>query len=277
MMPMMPSTRAVRLLMIVGVATMWGGSAAALDPNTRDPRVILQAAFDAQTSPRSSARMKMTIRGAGGPRERVMSVKTERFADGRKTLLLIEGPPDMRNTGFLGVDYTDGSRADEQWLYLPKLHRVARVPNSGKADSFVGSDFSISDLTGQDARDFNLELIDASARVGEDECWVIEAIPRDDGVRAKTGYKRMEIWVSKAKLLPIQIKAEAASTPKTKYFKASEIRQVDGVWTPYKLQMRTLSGTRVLSETAIEVLSVDNTAKDVSDSDFTPQRLERGV
>jgi hypothetical protein len=41
--------------------------------------------------------------------------------------------------------------------------------------------------------------------------------------------------------------------------------------------MRTLEGSDVASETSIEVLNVTNAAKDVVDSDFTQQRLERGV
>jgi hypothetical protein len=41
--------------------------------------------------------------------------------------------------------------------------------------------------------------------------------------------------------------------------------------------MRTLEGTTLISETVLEVLSVDNAGADVVEGDFTQQRLERGV
>jgi hypothetical protein len=42
------------------------------------------------------------------------------------------------------------------------------------------------------------------------------------------------------------------------------------------MQMRTLQGNEVLSETQLDVISVDNDAKDIADSDFTEQRLQQG-
>lgn len=249
----------------------------ALDPKTRDPRAIAEAAFDAQTGARTISRVKMSIRNKNGTRERVMTMRSRRAGQERKALILIEQPADVRNTGFLSIDHKAKDRSDEQWLYLPKLHRVSRVPSSGKADSFVGSDFTLSDLSPQDANNFELKLVEASTKVGDDECWLIEATPRNDKVAAETGYEKTQFWVSKQKLLPVQLKSWVTGGKRTKYFKAADIRQVDGIWTPHRLQMRTLEGTDVVSETLIEVLSVDNDADEVTDADFTQQRLERGV
>ena len=249
----------------------------ALDPKTKDPRLIAQAAFDAQTGPKTISRVKMSIKNRNGSRERVMTMRNRRVGEERKTLILIEQPADVRNTGFLSIDHGAKGGSDEQWLYLPKLHRVSRVPSSGKADSFVGSDFTISDLSPQDANNFELKLVEASTKVGDDECWLIEATPRNEKVAAETGYEKSQFWVSKQKLVPLQIKTWVTGGKRTKYFKAADVRQVDGVWTAHRLQMRTLEGTDVVSETLIEVLSVDNDAEEVTDTDFTQQRLERGV
>jgi hypothetical protein len=43
------------------------------------------------------------------------------------------------------------------------------------------------------------------------------------------------------------------------------------------MQMRTLKGAELESETIIEVSEVVNNAADVSDDEFTQQRLERGL
>lgn len=264
------------VLAMIAVAAMSGGEGRALDKNASDPAAILRAAFDATPS-RSFSRLKMSIRDASGARERVMAVRSLRFEAGRKSLVSIESPADVRNTGFLSVDYTQRGRADEQWLYLPKLHRVSRVPNSGKADAFVGSDYSISDLAGPNPDLFVAKLVEASAKVGDEDCWLIEATPRDAAAQDETGYSKSQIWVSKDKLALVQLKATVAGGERTKYFKASDFKKDGGTWTPHRTQMRTLEGGKVTSETVIDVLDVDNASKDVVDADFTQQRLERGV
>lgn len=262
--------------MVILLAAWSGGEGRALDKSTTDPNAILRAAFDAQPS-RSFSRLKMSIRDGSGSRERVMAVRNLRFEGGRKSLVSIESPADVRNTGFLSIDYTQRGRADEQWLYLPKLHRVSRVPNSGKADAFVGSDYSISDLAGPNPDLFAVKLVEQSAKVGDEDCWLVEATPRDAAAQDETGYSRSQIWISKEKLALVQIKATNAGGDRTKYFKASDFKKDGVTWTPHRTQMRTLEGTKFVSETVIDLLEVDNASKDVVDADFTQQRLERGV
>ena len=249
----------------------------ALDASATDPRAIMQAAADQFGGESGLSRMKMTIRQGASTRERTMTVRSRRFTEGRKVLILIESPSDVRNTGFLSVDYKASATSDEQWLYLPALHRVSRVPNSGQSDAFVGSDFSISDLSGQEPQDYQLKLLEQSAKVGDEECWLIESLPRDEQVKARTGYVKVHLWISKTKQIPLQFKAWAIDPKKTKYFKASDVRLVDGIWTPHRLQMRTLVQGGEPSETVVDLLSVKNKSSEVSDADFSAQRLERGL
>lgn len=268
--------RALRYV-VPAVLLLCASAGHALDPASTDARAILRAALQSQTPNRGHSRLKMSIKDRSGSRERVMSVRNLRFEGGRKSLILIEQPADVRNTGFLAIDYSARGKNDEQWLYLPKLHRVSRVPSSGKSDAFVGSDFSISDLAGPDPDAFDVKLTSASVKVGDEDCWLIEATPRDEASRDEIGYARSEIWVSKSKTALIQLKATLADGKRTKYFKASDLRNEGGLWTPHRLQMRTLEGSNVISETVIDLISVDNAASDVVDADFTQQRLERGA
>jgi outer membrane lipoprotein-sorting protein len=270
--------RFVRVVFVIGLAVCsFTPGASALDPSSTDARAILKEAFGSQRGEKTASRMKMSIKDGSGTRERMMSVRTARKSDGWKTLILIEQPEDVRNTGFLSMQYVANDKSDEQWLYLPKLHRVARVPSSGKSDPFVGSDFSISDLSQQEVDDFDAKLVSASVKVGDEECWLIESTPRTQVIREETGYEKTQLWISKSKLLPIQIKASVIGGKKTKYFKAMDIRKVDGYWTPYRMQMRTMDGSTAASETVLDVLNADNQGKDVAESDFTVARLEHGV
>ena len=271
------STRLSLACACLAAAWLWQPMASALDSGASDVRAILRQALDRQAGTRSLGRVRMQIRDRTGTRERMLTMRSKRYDDARKTLILIEQPADVRNTGFLSIDYRAGGRTDEQWLYLPKLHRVTRVPNSGKADPFVGSDFSIADLSPQDPERFDARLVEPEVKLGDEACWLIEVTPRDAAARAESGYEKMQIWVSKHKGMTLQLKGWLPNGARTKYFKVSDVKQVNGVWTAHRMQMRTLEGNDVASETVIDVLQVDNDAADVSDADFTQQRLERGV
>ena len=59
--------------------------------------------------------------------------------------------------------------------------------------------------------------------------------------------------------------------------KSTDIRQVDGVWSAFRTQMRTLQGSKVISETVLDVLSLKNDTPEVSERDFTQERLARGM
>ncbi|HEY6878587.1 MAG TPA: outer membrane lipoprotein-sorting protein [Polyangiales bacterium] len=263
---------------IFAAGVLWAhGSAHALDASSTDAKAIVRAAADQQNEGSRLSRTKMTIRQGGTTRERTMTLRSKRSEDTQKALILIESPADVRNTGFLSIHYDARKHADEQYLYLPALHRTTRVPSSGSADSFVGSDFSISDLTPPEPDDYDVKLLDEHAKVGDDECWLIESLPRDEQVKAKTGYQKSQLWISKSKQLVVQIKAWSADGKKTKYFRASDVRKVDDLWTPHRLQMRTVEQGKEPSETVIDVLSVTNRSAEVTDADFSEQRLSRGL
>jgi outer membrane lipoprotein-sorting protein len=264
--------------LMLGLSTLVA-SAHAFDPSTTDPVKIVNAASESQVPSNSLARMKMTIKDSAGTRERVMSLRTKRYPDSAKAVILAEAPADLRDTGFLTVSYKEPSRTDEHWVYLPKLRRVSRVANSGKADPVLGSDFTQSDLTlsSRDSNEFSHKLIDAAGKVDNQDCWIIEAVPRKAATKSETGYDKMLLWISKEKLALLQFKAWLVDGKRIKYFKATDLRSVNGIWTPHRLNMRTLEGSTLISESLIEYLSVINNSSEVSDSDFTQQRLEQGA
>lgn len=263
---------------VLGLSTLVA-SAHAVDPSTTDPRAILNAVSESQTPSSSVARVKMSIKDKTGTRERVVSIRTKRFPDSLKTLMITEAPADVRNTGFLTVSYKDADRADEQWVYLPKLKRVTRIANSGKADPVMGSDISMSDLSlsNQNSDDWSQKIVDAAAKVGDEDCWVIEGVPRKEATKSEYGYTKLQMFISKKKLALLQWKAWLVDGKRTKYFKVNDLRSVDGIWTAQRMTVRTLEGSTLLSETLLEYLSVSNNSSQVSDSDFTQQRLEQGA
>jgi outer membrane lipoprotein-sorting protein len=264
----MPTTRC---FVIVGVLSLLGSVAAAEPP---DPTEIMRRVESRDRGDRMSARMKMTISRGGREQTRSLAVRSMRSSDGRRTMMRLEAPAEVRGTGLLSYEY-DGDRGQDQWLYLPSLGRPTRVSSADRAGGFMGSDFSYSDMAAQKAADYDYALVAASVRVAGEDCWLIEARPATDRVRRETGYLKVHFWISKEKLMPLQIKAWVAEGRRLKYFGFGSIERIDGVWVARRAAARTVQHGQVSSTTTLELTSVAFEDRAVSEADFTPGRLQR--
>lgn len=113
--------------------------------------------------------------------------------DGDKSLLIFDNPKDVKGTAMLTHSHKDSP--DEQWLYLPALHRVKRISSTGKAGAFMGSEFSYEDLSNPELEKFTFKWLREEKYNGMD-CDVIERIPTDKD----SGYVREVIWLDKKEL-----------------------------------------------------------------------------
>ncbi|MEM7676131.1 MAG: outer membrane lipoprotein-sorting protein [Myxococcota bacterium] len=264
--------------LVLGSITLLARSAeASLNPNTRDARVIMQAVFDRDTGDRAIGRSLMTIVDSNGTRKRVMQTQALEFTGGIKTLILFESPADVRNTGLLSFDYDDGSKQDDQWLYLPSLRKSTRISTGGKSGAFVGSDLTYSDLTQVDPKQYKLRLLKADVDVDGESCWLIELRPATAKIKKETGYLKSHFWVSKEKLLVVQAKAWIEEGKKLKYTRMSDIKKVDDIWTVYSILARTVQGKKVESTTKVQILDIKYNDDAVTADDFSERRLERGI
>ncbi len=254
-------------------------NANALDPNTKDPKAIVKAAMiERDDGDKQISRSVWTLTDRSGrKRERVLQRWTLDFAEGTKTLMIYESPADVRNTGFLSIDYDDEKKDDDQWLYLPSLHRTTRIASADKSDSFLGTDLSYHDLSKPNIDANSYKLLQASVKVDGDDCWLIETTPKTAKEKKESGYLKSHLWISKKSLIPVQIKAWLAKGKKLKYIKMSEIKQVNGIWTPYKITVRTVKKEKVESSTTVKTQSIKYNQASVKDDMFTQRRLEKGL
>ena len=254
-------------------------SAKALDPNTKDAAKIFDASENRNIGNKQVAKITMTLTdSAGRTRERVIQARNLDFDGGKKTLMLFESPADLRNTGFLSVDYDDPNKDDDQWLYLPALHRTTRVASSDKSGSFMGTDISYSDMTKKDVKAYDVKMLAFSEKVDGADCWVLEATPNTAKEKKETGYTKVQVWINKANLSPMQHKAWIAKGNRVKYIKWTEQKLVDGVWVPMKTIVRTMKDEqKVESTTIMQFNSISFNQPSVQDSEFTQSRLEKGL
>jgi hypothetical protein len=270
----------IRFDVIVFFAAIMASSGAwAVSPDETDPVVIMKASEGRALGDRMTARLTMTVKDAAN-REKVRVVRSRSmdFQGGRRSLMLFESPVEDRNTGLLSIDYDEGGRDDDQWLYLPSVSKSTRISGSGKSGAFLGSDLTYADMTRKDTKNYDYKMLEQSVKVGDEDCWLIEATPRTSRERDETGYEKTQIWVSKSKLMPLQVKAWVTAGKKTKLLKFADIEKVDGTWTAKKLMVRTVNHAgKPESTTILTWADLRYNDPSVTIEDFTERRLEKGL
>lgn len=203
-------------------------------------------------------------------KERVRQLKqlSAKFNDGDKKIMEFAGPADVKGTAFMNWSYKDGSRSDDQWIYLPALQRVRRISSEGKGDSFMGSDFSYDDLGARHPNKDEHRIIGAEKIDGED-CYLIESSPKDKN----DTYAKTISWVSKSRDMGLkrEFYDKKGNLLKTLYVKETKTIK------DYVLIVKTeMHNTQKNHKTLMEFNNIEiNTG--VSNDQFTERSLERGI
>lgn len=140
----------------------------------------------------------------GGVRERrihAISVLTPNGIDSR-LLVRIVAPADVKGVGFLKHEHLDGE--DDQWIFLPALHKSRRLVSNNKKDSFMGTDFAYGDVLPPKATLYQNKLVGSETVDGID-CFVIESTAADDKVRREYDYAKKVQWIAKSNFHEVKI------------------------------------------------------------------------
>ena len=134
------------------------------------------------------------INDKGQTRERKNTTLLKLQANGIDSKLLVKfsAPADIKGTGFLQVEHSDGE--DDLWLYLPALKKSRRLVANNKKDSFLGSDFSYGDISLPKVDQYR-HTLQGSEQIDAHVCYVIESIPANETVQTNSGYSRKITWV----------------------------------------------------------------------------------
>ncbi|MEA1879488.1 MAG: outer membrane lipoprotein-sorting protein, partial [Campylobacterota bacterium] len=210
----------------------------------------------------------------GKTRTRDLHTYSKDFGVDEHQIMFFKSPADVKNTAFLTYDYDNASKDDDQWLYLPALKKVKRIPSSDKSGSFMGSDFSYFDMTDRNLQDFDYKLLKEMKVRGHD-AWMIEAVPRTKKVIKESGYTKTIAIVRKDNYVAVRA-INFMRNGKKKYMDISKLQKIGGVWLPSVMSMTTKKGKRTLHKTVLK-FSNKKLNKNISDNVFTTRRLEKGL
>lgn len=213
--------------------------------------------------------------------QRVRNIKNIRkdYGPDTKGVVFFLSPADVRNTAYMSFDWDNPEKEDDSWLYLPALQKVKRIASSDKSGSFMGSDFTYSDINGLEIEDWEYSFVKEDAGMDGHSVWVIQGLPkkeRKEKVLEETGYLKTMMWIRKDNYMVVKGKYWVRQGRKIKYFKAEEIDKVDDIWTAHKLTMVTTAKGKVEHTSVLQFSNIQYNL-DIDDSTFTTRRMEQGL
>jgi len=122
-----------------------------------------------------------------------------------KDMVVITKPANIKGLAVLTWSYLDSGREREQWLWLPSQRKVRRTSPSRPDDAFLGSDFTVDEITSRKWGDETYKMLREekfqgykSKLAGETyykglDCYVVEARPK----KKDWYYTRRIVWLDK--------------------------------------------------------------------------------
>jgi hypothetical protein len=196
------------------------------------------------------------------------------FGEDTHSIMFFKSPADVKNTSFLTYDYDKSSKDDDQWLYLPALKKVKRIPSNDKSGSFMGSDFSYFDMTDRDLSNYKFKLI-KETKVRGHSAWMIESTPTNKKVVKESGYSKTVAVVRKDNFVVVRA-INYLTNGKKKYLDLKKIHKQNGVWVVDEMTMTTKKGKTMTHKTVLKFKNI-KVNKGLNDNLFTTRRLSKGL
>ena len=213
--------------------------------------------------------------------KRVRDMKTfsKDKGDDELKLIFFLSPSDVKNTAFLTYDYSDDKKDDDQWLYLPALKKTKRIPASDKDSSFMGSDFTYSDMTEPNLDDYNFKILKESVvkrKSGNQDVWIIERIPKNQTVIDETGYLKTIVYVRKDNYMVTRAKYFLKKAHRVKYMDVKKTKIIDGIEFATVTTATTKKGRRLIHKTIL-INSNIKVNQNLKESMFSVRTIEKGL
>ena len=175
---------------------------------------------------------------------------------------------------FLTYDYDDASKDDDQWLYLPALKKVKRIPSADKSGSFMGSDFSYYDMTDRDLEDYDFKFLKETEVRGK-AAWMIESTPRHKKTIKESGYTKTIAIVRQDNYVLVRA-INYMKNNKKKYLDVKKLHKENGIWVVDEMSMTTKKGKKTIHKTELKFKNIQINDP-LNDNLFKTRRIEKGL
>jgi outer membrane lipoprotein-sorting protein len=245
----------------------------ALAQEKRPAEDIVRESSETDNIPGWSAKVVMRlIPKSGSERVRESNIFSKEKPDGRDMQRLVQfiSPADISGSNVLIHEHREGN--DDIWIYLPSVKKVRRLLANSKKESFMGTDFTYTDITTPKVHEYKHTLLRQDDLNGA-SCYVIESVPKADETRRDTGYSKTVNWIRKDNFVRVKSEIHDLSGALAKVMQVHALKEVDkqqDKWLMEKVEMRDLRSGHVT------ILTFNNirTDAELSDKLFAPGRLD---
>lgn len=151
---------------------------------------------------------------------------------------------------------------DDQWLRLSS-GRIKRIAASDKGQPFVNSHFYYQDLSSTDIDEHEYEVLGEEEAVG-DACYKVQGV-KTAGDKV---YDKLDLYVRKSDYFVVRIDFYKDGKFH-KFLENHQVKEIDGILTPYKVKMERADGK---GKTELTLRGVKYNA-DITDMTFRREAL----
>jgi hypothetical protein len=205
------------------------------------------------------ADVKLTILDSeNNERVRFFTLKTKITDDFDKSIIKFYEPVNIKGTSLLTHK---NKKNDEslQWIYFPSFKSVKSISNQEKDQSFMGSDFSYSDIAGRLLKDDNHVLVKE-----DKDYYYVRSIPKNE-----SSYSKIDSIVNKSNNVAVKISFYNKQNEIFKVLTNEKIANINGAYEVVFSRMKNLTtkGSSIIEKNNIDTL------KNIKDDELTIKAL----
>ncbi len=270
----------LHLASVISISTLliFSGAAKAIEDNTKlpDGLEIAKKINSRNFGKGFTERVRLELISKQGKVRNHQLLSYRQFKpDATHLVYYVLEPPRMKHTAFLCYDYFDGSKQDDQWIYTPSRKKSRRIPETGRAEDFLGSEFSLEDIKKINRIEINeyewktLETKTIHGRL----VYLVEQIPITPTLATSIGYSRILNHVDAEHGIRTKIDFWDTKTHHLKTLEARGISRHKGTWAAKQI---IATNHKTGNRSILHVQSIDYKTP-VPDDVFTLRNIEKEI
>ncbi|MBR4322413.1 outer membrane lipoprotein-sorting protein [Treponema sp.] len=169
-------------------------------------------------------------------------------------------------------------KADDRWVYMPKLRQSRRIPMTERTKSFGGTEFTYNDMTIRNEDEDKNEILDPNAKITVDgttyNCWKMRSDPYK---RSEVEYHYRLSWFDKKTYIPVRIEFYDNKDKMIKTYECLKIDMVKGkTGIEYPLRRKNVITNLVTGRKTIATVKEFVFDEPISDGYFSQNWLTTG-
>jgi outer membrane lipoprotein-sorting protein len=259
----------MRTILVITVGMLLLGSMSLMAQTEMTGTEIMQKVSERADGDEMEGTLTMTLLNSkGGERVREIKQYIKDFGAVEKKIMFFLKPADVKNTSFMNWSYTDETKNDDQWIFLPALKKVKRISSDSSGDYFMGSDFTYDDLGDRKVGDDTHTVLRTEMLEGL-ECYVVESVTKDEDYM----YYKTVTWVVKDRWYGLKKEFYDEDEDFLKTLTLLNVEQINGFWIITGTEMKNDQKNHM---TRMEFKGVKVDAG-ISDSKFSERMMKRGM